>query len=384
MDKKVCFVSTTAVTMKCFIIPIACELAKERLDVTLICNHDESMKSLCSQSGIHYYPVRMGRGIDASGIRAIGEIRRFLKSERFDLVQYCTPNAACYTSIAAKQAKVPIRIYCQWGIRYVGFSGMSRKIFKLIEKTVCRLSTDIRAVSWKNKEFAVSEGLYKADKAQVVGNGGTIGVDMKLFDMNKKAGFSAEIRTEYSIPEKAFVYGFCGRLSRDKGSNELLRAFKKISEHYHNAFLLVVGDIEMNTGIDEELFNWAKSSDSVIFTGIIPEDEVYRYYAPMDVLVHPTYREGFGMVIQEAGAYGIPCITTDIPGASEVMVDGESCLLVDVKDAASLENAMTHLIVDKSRLKRLGDAAYQRTKALYDRPVMIGYQKKDYLNLLGR
>lgn len=383
MGKRACFVSTISATMKCFIVPIAHELAKEGVDVTLVCNKDETMFPLCEENGIKYHPVHMGRGIDKAGLKAVKEIMCFLKAEKFDLVQYCTPNAACYTSIAAILAKIPIRLYCQWGIRYVGLSGLSRNIFKLIEKIVCSLSTNIRAVSWKNRDFAVSEGLYKIDKAQVVGNGGTIGVDMSLFDVSKKALFSSEIRAKYDLPEDAFVFGFCGRLSRDKGSNELIAAFRNVSENYANARLLVVGDIEADTGVDEKLFKWAEEADSVIFTGKISEAEVHRYYAPMDCLVHPTYREGFGMVIQEAGAYAIPCITTRIPGASEVMVDNESCLLVESKDTDGLEASMMCLLDDKQLAERLGQAAYLRTKKLYDRPVMIKFQKEDYLMLLG-
>lgn len=382
MESKACFVSTTAITMKCFIIPIAEALATEGIDVTLVCSDDKEMYSLCDKNNMKYCPIHMGRGIDFSGLKSVVAIRKLLKQEKFDLVQYCTPNAAFYTSIAAKMAKVPKRLYCQWGIRYVGMSGFNRKLFKRIEKLVCRLSTDIRAVSPMNKAFAVSEGLYKTDKAKVVGNGGTIGVDMEKFDIAQKALYNSEIRSKYEIPKDALVFGFCGRLSRDKGSNELLAAFKEIISEHMNAFLMIIGDVEANTGIDSALMEWAKKSKNVIITGKIPEAEVYKYYAPMNVLVHPTYREGFGMVIQEAGAYGIPCITTKIPGASEVMVDGESCILVEAKSTVDLTKAMKLLIDDKGLLQQLGDATYQRTKQLYDRPVMLSYQKEDYWELL--
>ena len=102
----------------------------------------------------------------------------------------------------------------------------------------------------------------------------------------------------------------------------------------------------------------------------------------MDILVHPTYREGFGMVIQEAGALAVPVITTKIPGASEVMVDGESCVLVEVKNTAELQSVMTDLLSNKERAKFLGDGAYNRTKALYDRPIMLENQRKEYERLL--
>ena len=230
------------------------------------------------------------------------------------MVQYSTPNAACYASIAARYTKVPIRLYCQWGIRYVGMSGTSRKIFKAIEKMVCRNSTDIRAVSPMNKAFAVSEGLYSENEASVIGKGGTIGVDMKQYNIREKPEFRKAIREQYGIDEDAFIYGFVGRVSADKGNAELLRAFRAVASQEPKARLLIVGPVEKNCGIDAELLEWAEQSEQVVMTGGIDGKQMNKYYSAMDVLVHPTYREGFGMVLQEAGALALAMITTRIPG----------------------------------------------------------------------
>ncbi len=384
LPKKMCFISTTAITMHCFLLPVAAELTKENIQVTLICSEDPVFAEHCRLLGLRYLPVHMARGIDRSGLTAIRTFRKIFKQEQFDLVQYCTPNAAFYASLAAKLAKVPIRLYCQWGIRYVGFSGLKRHLFKWIERIVCRISTDIRAVSQKNKAFAVAERLYSHEKAIVLGNGGTIGVDFSKYNLSRKAECRGELRKAYHIPDSDVVFGFCGRLSRDKGSNEILSAFRELTKETNCAILFLVGDVEADTGIQDDLLCWAKASDRVIITGKIAENEVYRYYAPMDVLVHPTYREGFGMVLQEAGAMGVPAITTDIPGASEVMEDKVSCLLIPAKDSASLQKAMRTLLDDPALRERIGQAAYTRTQALYDRSVMLGRQKKDYLSLLER
>ena len=103
-----------------------------------------------------------------------------------------------------------------------------------------------------------------------------------------------------------------------------------------------------------------------------------KYYSAMDVLVHPTYREGFGMVIQEAGALAVPVITTKIPGASEVMVDDVSCVLVEPKDISDLQSAMSELLCSTDKTKKLGNGAYERTKNLYDRPIMLENLKNDF------
>lgn len=376
--KKICICTTVSITMKTFVVETAKYLHENcGYDITLICNEDEKFEKSLPEY-LHFIPVHMARGIDLSALKSIKQFMQIFKEQKFDMVQYSTPNAACYASIAAKRAKVPVRLYCQWGIRYVGMSGISRKIFKAIEKMVCRNSTDIRAVSQMNKAFAVSEGLYPEEKAVVVGKGGTIGVDMKRYDISKKPEYRSAIRKQYGIPNEAFVYGFAGRVSADKGCTELLTAFQKITESVPDAKLLIVGPMEDNCSVPAEILEWARKSKQVVMTGMVDGSKMNEYYSAMDVLVHPTYREGFGMVLQEAGALGLAMITTKIPGASEVMEEGISCLLVEPKDVSELECAMKKLVTDREYSQKIGLAAYERTKQYYDRPIMLENQKADY------
>ena len=382
--KKVCMITTVSLTLKVFVVETAKYLHKQcGYDVTLICDNDEEFKNSLPNY-IHYIPVHMARGVDITGVKSIVDFIKVFSEEKFDMVQYSTPNAACYASIAAKIAKVPVRLYCQWGIRYVGMSGISRKIFFFFLKLVCRNSTNIRAVSPMNKAFAVSEGLYPEEKAVVVGKGGTIGVDMQRYDISKKAEYRSTIRKQYGISDEAFVYGFAGRVSADKGCTELMTAFRKITESEPDAKLLIVGPMEDGCGVPAEILEWARKSNQVVMTGMIDGSKMNEYYSAMDVLVHPTYREGFGMVLQEAGALGIAMITTKIPGASEVMEEGISCLLVEPKNMLELESTMKKLITDREYSKKIGQAAYERTKQYYDRPIMLENQKADYEELLSK
>ncbi|MBQ8696379.1 MAG: glycosyltransferase, partial [Clostridia bacterium] len=307
--KKICILTTISGTMKSFVVPTAEYLHREcGYDVTLICHPDEAFAASLPE-GIKYIPVSMGRGIDFKALGSIRELKKIFKREKFDMVQYSTPNAACYASIAAKGCRIPIRLYCQWGIRYVGLSGVSRIIFKFIEKLVCRNSTHIRAVSRKNMAFAVSEGLYTEDKAKVVGNGGTIGVDMNYYKPENKGKWRADVRSKYGIGGDEFVLGFVGRISTDKGCGELLSAFRSLCDERGDCRLMLIGSAEDDGRIPAELIEWSRASDRVISAGRIAKEEMQEYYSALDILVHPTYREGFGMVIQEAGALGIPVIT---------------------------------------------------------------------------
>ncbi len=373
--KKICFITTVSGTLISFVVSTAQYLHEHGdYDITFICNPDEAFAATLP-SYIHYIPVPMRRGISLGGFSAIRAFKKIFREHRFDIVQYATPNAALYASIAARSVGVPVRLYTQWGIRYVGFDGLMRRVFKMLEKKVCRNSTAIRAVSPQNKAFSVAEGLYPAEKALVLGRGGTIGVDLDAYPVAQKAAMCADTRAQYGV-QTDFVFGFAGRLSRDKGGRELLTAFRALCEIRSDISLMIVGANETGDGQDP-LMEWAKGSDRVIFTGRIHPAAMPRHYAAMDVLVHPTYREGFGMVIQEAGAMGVPVITTRIPGASEVLEEGVSCLLCEPRDAADLQRAMEQLC-DHPRADAMGVAARAFVETHYERAAMLERQLRDY------
>ncbi len=369
--KKICFVTTVSLTMKMFVVEIAKHLHTAcGYDVTLICDTDEEFAASLPPY-LHYIPVPMSRGIDLSGLRSVWSMYKIFRKEGFDLVQYSTPNAACYASIAAMMARVKIRLYAQWGIRYIGLEGTSRKIFKLIEKMVCTLSTHIRSQSPLNRQFAINEKLCKESKVSVIGIGGTIGVDLSQCDKVDAASARAVIRGRHGIADDAFVYGFVGRINRDKGVNELIQAFCTVKKKHTNAVLLLIGGEDDKNPIDAQLMQIAKEDDRVVMTGNVPSDEVSAYMAAMDVLVHPTYREGFGKVIQEAMGMRLPVITTDIPGPSEVIENGVSGLLARVKDSDDLAQKMESLLTDPTLCRSFSEAGRARAEMYFDRPIML-------------
>lgn len=377
--KKICFITTVSATLSSFVIDTAEYLHRNgEYDITFICDYDDEFATALPEY-IHFIPISMQRGANLKGFASIKEFRRVFKEQKFDIVQYSTPNASLYASIAAKQAKIPVRLYCQWGIRYVGFSGIVRSVFKFLEKIVCKNSTAIRAVSSMNRDFSVSESLYKLDKVKVLGRGGTIGVDLENYPLEEKATWRNTIKNKYGI-SASHVYGFAGRLTRDKGCNELLTSFKLLSQNDPDIVLLIVGPYEAGDDIDSSLLAWAKNSEQVIFTGKVPHTEMPKYYAAMDVLVHPTYREGFGMVIQEAAAMEVAVLTTEIPGASEVLEENVSCLLCEPRNSDSLYEKMKE-ISDPLLQNKLATEARKFVELYYSRNDMLKRQFEDYENM---
>ena len=378
--KKICMVTTVSLTMKSFVVEMAKYLHERAgYDITLICDNDDDFaKSLPEY--LRYIPVKMARGIDFSALSSIKQLTEIFKREKFDLVQYATPNASFYASIASRLANVPIRLYCQWGIRYVGLSGLSRKIFKFLEKIVCMNSTYVKSQSFKNRQFAIDEKLCKAEKISVIGIGGTIGVDLKEYDIEKKSDYRNEIREKLGLSPDDFVFGFIGRLNRDKGVNELISAFKNIPD----AKLLLVGSVGGNDTPEEDNLKFAKECENVIMTGHVPQSDVCKYIASFDVLVHPTYREGFGKVIQEGLGMAVPVITTDIPGPSEVIENDVSGKLVPAKDSVALHDEMVALKNDEQRRIKYSQNGHKRAVRFFERSVMLNNILEDYKKIFTK
>lgn len=368
---KICALTTISKTMDWFIVDSMRNLAKNGYDITLVCNMDKEFIEKNSDFA-KCVPLQMSRGTSISDlIKSICWLTKFFRKEKFDIIYYTTPNASFYSAIAGLLSRTKTRVYNQCGLRYVSFNGVSRFIFKTIEKLTCMFSSHVRAQSPKNMQFAIDEGLCPQNKISVVGIGGTIGVELdecRSFDHSQA---KRELRSRYGIPENAFVYGYVGRINADKGLNELITAFSEVAKTKTDSYLTMVGMIDDTNPITPENMELAQSHSNIVMTGNVPKEDVYKHMAMFDVLVHPTYREGFGKVLQEAMGVEIPIITTDVPGPSEVVENNISGILCKVKDSSDLAEKMLLLYNDPELRNRLKAAGKERAEKYFDRPIML-------------
>ncbi|MBO4293509.1 MAG: glycosyltransferase [Clostridia bacterium] len=375
--KKICFITTIPGTLSSFVVDTAKYLYKKgNFDITFISNPDSNFQESLPEY-IHFIPVKMKRGIGFDGLRVILKLYKIFKSEKFDIIQYSTPNASLYASIAAKLSKIKVRLYCQWGIRYVGFQGIKRKTFKFIEKVICNNSTWIEPDSFGNLEFSHNEKLYDKNKSSVIWNGSASGVDLEKFNINNKEKWNDEIRKEYNLNNK-IVLGFIGRLEKDKGINELFEAVKTIKND--SIKLVVVGAIDKPKTINQELFEWAQKSENVIFTGRVCNVE--KYYSAFDIFILPSYREGFGSVVVEAEAMGVPVIVTDIPGPTDAMLKNKTGLVVRKADVESLQYAINQLLENKKMRQEMGKQSIIFAREKFDSNKLFEYILKDRNRLI--
>jgi glycosyltransferase involved in cell wall biosynthesis len=339
--KKICYVTTLPYAIEVFILKSAEYIyEKEGWDISFICDKDNDFGDTLP-SHFHYFPISIKRGMSITGIISTYKMYKVFKKENFDLVQYSTPNASLYAAIAARIARIPVRLYCQWGIVYFSYIGIRRQVLKLVEKLVCRLSTWIEPDSKSNLQFSHKERLYPPNKGSVIFYGSACGVDFTKFNISKKREYRKKIREFHQIPENAFVFGFVGRITRDKGINELFEASEAILSKDRNIYLLLVGRIEKEEMLDKTLYKWSKTNQKVVYVGF--STKVEEYLSAMDCYVLPSYREGFGMSVIEAEAMGVPVIVTNIPGPVDAMVRERTGLVIEKKSVESLANAMRTL-----------------------------------------
>ena len=157
------------------------------------------------------------------------------------------------------------------------------------------------------------------------------------------------LKIQLSINEGDFVIGFAGRLVRDKGIIELVRAYQEIRKQ-HNVRLMLVGMLEIRDALPEDVVKTIKEDQGIISTGYVGYDTIEQYYALMDVYVLPSYREGFPTSVLEASSMEIPVITTRATGCCDSIVDGETGFFVG-HDAKELEAAIMRLY-DNAELRR--------------------------------
>jgi glycosyltransferase involved in cell wall biosynthesis len=229
--------------------------------------------------------------------------------------------------------------------------------------------------------FALSEGLGKRSKYEVMFNGSACGVDLERFEPKKWESFRNKIRNEINIPEHATVVGTVSRLTGDKGINELAEAFDTISSEIPLLYLLLVGDQEEKDRLLPSTEQIIRSNTRIKTVGW--QANPLPYYAAMDIFCLPTYREGFGKVNLEAQAMGLPVISTNVIGPRESVQNNVTGFLVEPKNSEALIGPLKKLVLDKELRIKMGKAGRERIKRMFDSKDVIKAIVEHRLKLLS-
>lgn len=339
------------------------QLWKEEFDVCAVSSEPDNLKKVAEEEGIRYRHIPMKREISlfADVVSLFRWIWLLLK-ERPYLVHGNTPKAALLSMVAAWITHRPVRIYMCHGLRYQGTEGKLRKLLMMMEKITCGCATHVISVSKGVADVMVQDGLCPREKMKVVGFGSAGGVDIERYNPNN---IESNVRNEINIPEDAFVFAFVGRIVGDKGVNELVGAFNRINEKNQNTHLLLVGPNEsVQDPISEKTAAIIDNSPSIHAMGM--QQDVRPFLKASDAFLLPSYREGFGMVLIEAGAMGLPCITTHITGCNEIIIPGENGAIVEPRDEEALYKEMKKWVENPDIVKTMAAKSRKMVEDRYE------------------
>ena len=375
--KRVCFVVANEITATAFLLDQIREVAAQ-YEVCVVLNTRNPSFLGAYGITVEVVSVRIERRIrPLVDLKALFALWRLFRARRFDLVHSVTPKAGLLAVLAGFLAHVPRRLHVFTGQVWVTKAGIARKILKYVDTLLATLATDVLVDSPSQRDFLIAQGVVSPHKSTVLARGSISGVDIARFRPDNAA--RAAIRQELSVAGDGVIFLFLGRLNRDKGVLDLAAAYARLCRQHSDVWLIVVGPDEQ--ALSKNIRQICEPcADRVRLVDYTSEPE--RFMAAADVFCLPSYREGFGTVVIEAAACGVPAIASRIYGLTDAVVEGETGLLHAPGDVDALTAAMARLSADSGLRRTLGEAARSRALADFPMPALTSALLDFYAKIL--
>lgn len=355
MKQSLVFVVTTPFAVNAFLRTHLLALAKTH-EVTLCVNTTAYPLVDDVASAVRVRHIDIARKITLwQDLRALIQLLNCFLEIRPATVHSLTPKAGLLAMLAGWLARVPWRFHTFTGQVWATKTGIERSVLKGIDRLIAICASRVFADSASQCHFLEAEGVVRYGGVNVLGQGSVAGVDLARFRPDSAA--RAALRTDIGVPDAVPVFIFVGRLVSDKGVFDLVKAFAMLNAKHGQWELWIVGPDE--EGLQATLqANGERLGARIRWFGPTPTPE--RYLVAADVFVLPSYREGFGSVVIEAAACGVPAIAYRIDGVVDAIVENHTGWFVAKGNVEELAQAMERLGSDPEMLSDLGEAAHRR------------------------
>lgn len=362
MGLRIAQVATSSMSVRLLLLDQIKALQADGHDVVAVCAPGPWVESVRS-AGVTVHTVAMEREIaPLRDLRSMAALASCFRQHKFDVVHTHTPKAGLIGPMAAKLAGVPQIVHTIHGLLFHDrMTPLRRSVFWVPEKITATFCHRVLSQSREDVERAVRSRLCSRSKISYIGNG----IDIARFDPQVNYDRSQKLR-EVGLESSDFVVGSVGRLVEEKGFRELCAAAEILSSRHQQLKFVVVGprETDQNDALDNDYMDDLQRRGVVRFVNWC--DDMRPWYAAIDLFVLPSYREGIPRACMEASAMMRPVVASDIRGCREVVVDGETGLLVPPRDVPHLVDAIARLYQDRNLAARMGERGRQHIVANFD------------------
>jgi glycosyltransferase involved in cell wall biosynthesis len=377
MKKKICFVVTLELSVRVFLTGHM-RLLQDMFDLTLIVNTGDSHFLEPYDIRARIIPLGISRTITPfHDLRCLVDLYRIFRKNKFDIIHSIMPKSGLLAMSAGLLARVPVRIHTFTGQFWKNLPGVSRLALKSIDRIMAACATHVLVDSPSQREYLIRQGVVKRSRSSVIADGSICGVDLEKFAYKDET--REKLRTMLGIPHDGIVFLFLGRITVDKGVLDLAQAFSGLCERFPRAHLIIAGPDER--GLSKKINDIClKCRDHVHLNGFVERPE--EYMSGADVLCLPSYREGFGLVVAEAGAVGIPAIGSNIYGITDAIQDGVSGFLFEPGAWHDLRQKMIRFLENPFLPQEMGKKAREWTVNHFSKEKVTGAMADFYRNLI--
>ncbi|WP_455584545.1 glycosyltransferase family 4 protein [Bacteroides sp.] len=346
-------------------------------EVIAVSSDGDCFGRMLEEQGVRGIRISMTRKISPfQDLISLFELIHLFLKEKPDIVHTHTPKAGTLGMLAAWITRVPHRLHTVAGLPLLATTGKKRRLLNVVEKLTYACATKIYPNSFVMERIILDNHFTHQSKLKVIANGSSNGIDTSFFS-------PTTFLEHKNLQKKTYTFCFIGRVVKDKGINELTKAFVRLYGTNNNVELIIIGPFEKKLDpVLPEVEELILNHPAIFYKGF--QNDVRPFLINADAFVFPSYREGFPNVVMQAGAMGVPSIVTDINGCNEIIADGVNGRIIPAKDENALYDMMKYFIDNPIEVKQMADKVREMITSRYEQQIVWEALLMEYRSLLKK